>query len=284
MPLGKSLGNILGDYFGDEAVSLATPISQIASPVNFIAVSQIQFNPYQTRTQFDAKKIESLAENIREHGLIHPISVISQEDGTYILLAGERRLRAIKQLGQSEILAIVRDKDSLSLQQQAMLSAMENLQREDLNAIELAQTFEMLMNTQNIDELKLSQILETSVQYVRNYLRLLTLSQPVQQALIAKTIGEGQARHLVSLDQEQQTKVLKVILEKDLTVKEIVAYLKQLETNKPSLSTSSKFHNLEAEIVTKAQKLAESFPNSKLKLQGDNNKGKIIISWGGKLD
>lgn len=284
MPLGKSLGNILGDYFGEEILDLQTKeeFKQIsASFTSNISINSIELSPYQTRTQFDFEKIQGLAKNIKEHGLIHPVVVIDRKNRLegqkeYVLLAGERRLRACKLLGYKEILAIIRPQDSLDEKQQAMLSAVENLQREDLTPIELGNTFKMLIQTQNIDEKVLAEMLSTSVQYVKNYLRLLLLSKPVQEALLNKIIGEGQARYLVGLSEEKQFDLLKLIIDKDMTVKEISAYLKNPE---PIKKIHSKIHNLPSDIVLKASKLAEQFPNVKLKCQGDIKKGRIVISW-----
>jgi len=290
MPLGKSLGNILGDYFGQETVNLGNA-SEIQIPSNSITlnipIQEIKFNPFQTRTIFDFEKIQSLAQNIKENGLIQPIVVISYhspetQKQEYILLAGERRLRACKLLGWEEILAVVRPQDSLTDSQQAMLSAMENLQREDLSPIELASTFKMLKETQNLDESALAEMLGNSVQYVKNYLRLLSLTPMVQQALLDKVIGEGQARHLVGLEDSRQKEVLAQIIAGDLTVKEIIALLKKDAGSVPTPETIeivNKFHNLKPETVLKANRLAAEFPNARVKCVGDEKAGKIIISW-----
>jgi ParB family chromosome partitioning protein len=288
MPLGKSLGNILGDYFGEETVRL-NPSGDLSlgetTLVAKIPIKSIKLNPYQTRTQFDFEKIQSLAESIKKSGLIHPVVVLSRQiekqgqiELEYTLLAGERRLRACKMLDFTEILAIIKPEESLDAKQQAMLTAVENLQREDLSPIELAKTFQMLMSTQNLDEAGLAETLGNSVQYVKNYLRLLTLSKPVQEALLDRQIGEGQARHLVGLSDEKQLELLELIIEKEMTVKEIQNYLKA-PTPQPAPAVKSLIHNIRPEFVNKAQKLAELFPNSKLQCSGDEKAGKIVISW-----
>jgi ParB family chromosome partitioning protein len=156
---------------------------------------------------------------------------------------------------------------------------MENLQREDLSPIELSQTYKMLMLTQSLDEAGLAQMLGVSGQHIKNYLRLLELSLPVKEALNKKQIGEGQARHLVGLSEQKQLEVLALILEKEMTVKEVIEYLQQEKQNAPKTPVKSLFHNLPAEILTKADRFASQFSNSKLKCSGDINKGKIIISW-----
>jgi ParB family transcriptional regulator, chromosome partitioning protein len=285
MPLGKSLGNILDDYFGDQALEMSLNADDKTQSITTnIPIAEIQIGPNQTRTQFDFEKIQSLAQNIKENGLIHPVMVISRpntEQGQkeYILLSGERRLRACKLLGWKEILAIVKPSHSLTQQQQAMISAMENLQREDLSAIELSSTFKMLIQTQKITEEKLAQMLGHTVQYVKNYLRLQTLGKAVQQALLNRTIGEGQARHLVGLSEPAQEAFLKEIIAKDMTVKEIILLLNKPSRKAPLVEIQSKIHNLTSDVINQANRLAEKFPNAKLKCSGDEKKGRILITW-----
>jgi ParB family transcriptional regulator, chromosome partitioning protein len=305
MALGKSLGNILGDYFGDEVVNLNEEnLNQLKSDSNTtqvtskkdlqskttvgdiqnILIKDIQLSPFQTRRNFIPEKIESLAKSIKETGLIHPVILLlktnTQESKLeYILIAGERRLRACQYLGAKEIMGLIKREEDLSDSQHAMLTAMENLEREDLNPIELANTFIMLMQTQVLDEKGVAELLKTSVQYVKNYLRLLTLVEPVQDAIANGKIGEGQARHLVGLEMDKQLEMLDLILQKDLTVREIIEIL-----NSKPLKDANKFitknHNINPEYFRRAQKLATFFPNSKLKCLGDDEKGKIVISWG----
>ncbi|MEI6729100.1 MAG: ParB/RepB/Spo0J family partition protein [bacterium] len=289
MPLGKSLDNILTDYFGQSDVNLQfdQKDSTVGKELGIaeIKIENIELSPFQTRSFFEEDKIKSLAENIRQQGLIQPVIVLQKKitestEPHYVLLAGERRLRAVKYLGWETILAVVKTEDSLDEKQQAMISAMENLQREDLSPIELSQTFKMLILTQKIDEEKLASMLGASVQYVKNYLRLLTLSVPVREALLEKKIGEGQARYLVNLSEQEQYELLQLILDKEMTVKEIVAYLKDKKEVIPQPKVNGIGHSFPAEVINKADRFASQFPNSKLKCVGDLDKGKIVISWG----
>jgi ParB family chromosome partitioning protein len=287
VPLGKSLDNILDDYFGQNSVTLNNDSALTdgsAHNVREIPLEQIKLSPYQTRNSFEPEKIQSLAKNISEQGLIQPVVVIqkkvtSSTTAEFILLAGERRLRAVKSLGWKTILAVVRPEESLTESQQAMLSAMENLQREDLNPIELAQTFRMLMLTQQISEEELSTLLGNSVQYVKNYLRLLGLSKSVKQALIDNLIGEGQARNLVPLETNEQDEILALILAKHLTVKEIVALIATRKQLRPLVKIKTIGHRLPQDVIQRADRLASTFPNASLKCSGDINSGKIVISW-----
>lgn len=286
MPLGKSLDSLLTDYFGETKVNLKNSLSvkQIGMVVE-VPVEKIIVSPFQTRTFFEPEKIQALAENIRKQGVLQPVIVLevfsnpNNEPG-YLLLAGERRLRAIKLLGLTHIPAIVKKADELDEKQQALISATENLQREGLSPLELAQTFKMLILTQSLNEADLAKTLAKTTQYVHNYLNLLTLSAKVKDSLAAKQITEGQARHLVGLDESLQGEVLNQILIKDLTVKEVAELVKQKKNPNPKQLANSTIHKLPAEIIHKADRFASQFPNSKLKCLGDINKGKIVISWG----
>lgn len=347
MPLGKSLGNILGDYFGEENLKnpeskegpnqpspfpvnkktqtnlkinlkngskanlktdLKTNSNHIASqptsqpadhnklvknkPTNHsasfsqILIEDIQVGSSQTRTYFDFEKIKSLAESIKKTGLIQPIFVLakgSQQKPKYTLIAGERRLRACKYLGQKYILAVVRRVDSFPPEVAPLVTAFENLEREDLSAIELAQTFKMLLQTQKLDTLGLAKLLNKSLQYVKNHLRLLTLTPKVCEAILQKKLVEGQARFLVNLDPQKQDKVLKQILANNLTVKEVARLVKKIQTAKNQVEPSSKSqlcHDLSTQKVQAIQDFAANWPNSKFKIRGNQQKGKLVISWG----
>ena len=294
MALGKSLGNILGDYFGQETVTLGNQESNFDknTQVSVLPIDKISPSPFQTRSVFEENKIEKLAESIKESGLIHPILVLKKEkasidsniqDFDYTLLAGERRLRACKLLGYTEILAIIKPFNSLTSKQQAMLAAVENLQREDLSPIEMAGTFLMLMQTQNFDEQELADNLGHSLQYIKNYIRLLTLDKKIQQSLLDRKIGEGQARYLVGLEPGLQVKLLDRIVNENLTVKEIIEIVRKIKDpitdNKAKPKLTSTPIKINPQIIIRAQKLAEIFPNALLKCTGSDDEGKIVISW-----
>jgi ParB family transcriptional regulator, chromosome partitioning protein len=298
MALGKNLNNILGDYFGDQ-VSLddnsgsdqnnrvyrqinVEQRSSATSEVRRISVDKIVLNPYQTRTQFDFEKIQSLANSIKENGLLSPIIVIKKDDH-YVLIAGERRLRATKLLNETEILAFVKEENELTEQQQVMITATENLQREDLSPIELGYTYKSIMDALQIDEKRLGEKLGTTTQYVKNYLRLLTLSRPVQKALLEKKIGEGHARHLVGLPEHQQEAMVEIIIERDLSVREIIEYLRRIDkaADKKQIGKVKEhlIPRLEPRILNNINNVVNNLPNAKVKYSGNERKGKVVISW-----
>ncbi len=275
MALGKSLGNILGDYFGenpDLTIDASSTIQQI--PLKDIKVSE-----FQTRSFFEESAIDSLAASIRDNGLIHPILLIHSEEG-FNLISGERRFRAIQSLGWTTISAMVKNKDSLTNAQKTMLMAVENLQREGLSPIEQARTYKILMTTKKITEQELAEIFNVTYQYIRNYMRLLNTSDDVQQALGQKLVTEGQVRGLTLLSHADQNIILKMIIEKKLTVKEIENLLKNYRTPKPiPLSRRVSVHELSPQIVTEVEKFTQYIPTAKIKMQGNEESGKIIISW-----
>jgi ParB family transcriptional regulator, chromosome partitioning protein len=286
MALGKSLGNILEDYFGEQSKTQLLEEDVLSPYTAKIPINEIEFNPWQTRTIFDQQKIQKLAEDIQINGLIQPILVIANlsqtSDKRFRLLAGERRLRACLYLNYTEILATVRPVGSLNAGQQAFISAMENLQREDLNPIDLGATYQMLLETQSLEPVVLAEKLGVTSQYIKNYIRLLTLDPEVKKALLEKKIGEGQARHLVGLEHEKQKEILKEIMSKDLTVKEIIHLLGKHKDIKVEIIKTEN-HKLPAEVISKITRIATDFPKAKIRFTGDIDKGKIVISWKKKI-
>jgi ParB family transcriptional regulator, chromosome partitioning protein len=280
MALGKSLGNILGDYFGEEKDISTQPESQKLKTsdaiIQDIPVNKVRSAEHQTRVNFDDDTIKQLAMSIEDNGLIHPIMVLQDEDG-YVLLSGERRLKAYQLLGKKMIPAIVRQSDKLTKLQQAMLTAVENLQREDLSHLELAKTFDMLVKMYKIDGSKLARKLGYTPQYVNNYLRLLTGSPLVQEALLKKEITEGQARHLLQLSFATQEKFLPIVIDQQLSVLQIKKIVQQnLEGKKPRKIVYSDVPEF---ISPRVETLCKGLPNAKVKYTGDDKIGRLVIEW-----
>ncbi|KUO96536.1 nucleoid occlusion protein [Ferroacidibacillus organovorans] len=192
-----------------------------------IPVHQIHANRYQPRSVFDDGKIEELAATIRTHGVIQPIVVRSVGDG-YEIIAGERRFRAVQLLGHATIPALVRQ---LSDSQAASAALIENLQRENLTAIEEARAYQQLIEIHHLTQESLAQRLGRGQSTVANKLRLLHLHKDVQQKLMERKISERHGRALLSLNEDMQVAVLKEILEKDLNVKQTETRVKVLLEN-----------------------------------------------------
>lgn len=182
-----------------------------------IPVSDIRPNPSQPRATFDEESIRELAQSIAAVGLIQPLVVRRAGDG-YELVAGERRLRAVKLLGMDRVACIVQD---MMEEQSAMIALIENLQREDLYYMEEAQCYETLLKTYNMTQEALAERLGKSQSAIANKLRLLRLAQPVKEAMQTANLTERHARALLKLrNDEEQLSVIKRIGEKGLSVKE----------------------------------------------------------------
>jgi len=183
-----------------------------------VPLKQIIPNRFQPRTIFDEEKIDELARTIHTHGMIQPIVVRQLNHDQFEIIAGERRFRAIKKLGWENVPAIIKDMND---KQTASIALIENLQREELTPIEEAIAYNQLIEIHELTQEALAQRLGKSQSTVANKLRLLKLPQPIQEALLSKTITERHARALMPLkDEEKQLKVFKEIIEKNLNVKQ----------------------------------------------------------------
>lgn len=197
-----------------------------ADEVKNVPVNDIVPSPYQPRTIFDDERIEELCQTIKTHGVIQPI-VVRVRNHQFELIAGERRLRAVKKLGYDTIPAIIRDfNDS----QAASIALIENLQRENLTALEEAIAYQQLIDMHSLTQESLAQRLGKSQSTIANKIRLLHLSDPVKLALMERKITERHARALLALDQEElQVKVLEDIISKELNVKQTEARIALLK-------------------------------------------------------
>lgn len=209
--------------------------------VEEIKISLITPNPYQPRKHFDAEALKELSESIKRHGLIQPIIVIRKGDG-YMLIAGERRYRATKLLGETKIKAIVADLESKNLREIALI---ENIQRENLNPIELANSYQELINEYKITQDALANIIHKSRTQITNTLRLLTLSHQTQQLLINEKLTQGHAKILVGLDGEDEKMVVDTIVGQRLNVRDtemLVKKIKEKSEPKKRILTQNKEH------------------------------------------
>ncbi|WAA12290.1 nucleoid occlusion protein [Fervidibacillus halotolerans] len=186
--------------------------------VTQIPISRIRPNRYQPRTVFDEEKINELAKTIHTHGIIQPIVVRNIDDNLYEIIAGERRFRAVKNLGWDTVPAIIRNMNDKEM---ASMALIENLQREELSPIEEAVAYQKLLGIHGLTQEALAQRLGKGQSTIANKLRLLKLPEKVQEALLNKEITERHARALIPLkDANKQQKVLNEIIEKNLNVKQ----------------------------------------------------------------
>lgn len=224
--LGRGLGAIIGDV--EEAYN--QELKQDSSDlVREISVESIFPNPFQPRTHFDEVALEELSRSIQKHGLLQPIIVIEKDDG-YMLLAGERRLRATKRAGLEKIKAIVADIASENLRELALI---ENIQREDLNPIELAVAYQELIEEYNVTQEGLSEIIHKSRVQITNTMRLLSLSPQTKQYIQEGKLSQGHAKIMVGLEPSLEEKALQTIIGQKLSVRETEQLIKRLKGAPP---------------------------------------------------
>ena len=220
--LGRGLGAILEDMELAYKAELSGGNSEI---VQEISLSDITPNPYQPRKNFDEAALEELSESIKRHGLIQPVIVIQKDDG-YMLLAGERRFRATKMLGESKIKAIVADIESKSLRELALI---ENIQREDLNPIELANSYKELIDEYKITQDGLASIIHKSRVQITNTMRLLNLSDQTKEYIKDGKLTQGHAKGVVGWEPKDETTALDTIIGQRLSVRETENLVKKLK-------------------------------------------------------
>lgn len=191
--------------------------------VKLIAIDEIKPNPYQPRVEFDDEALMDLAQSIRENGLIQPMSVRKTDNG-YEIVAGERRFRAMKLNGMVEVPAYILEADEL---QMAELALVENIQRENLSAIEEAKAYVEIMKYSSLNQSQLALRIGKSQSSIANKIRLLNLDDNIQNAVSAKLISERHARALLGADKEKQQDFLDKIIKKGLSVAQTEKMVKE---------------------------------------------------------
>lgn len=233
-PLGRGLGALLGG--GD--IPTGNGAHYVVGNNSFIRLESIEVNPYQPRTQFNEEELQELARSIKTYGLIQPVTVRPVENGKYQLISGERRFRAAKLAGLTEIPAFVRTVDDVQSVQMALV---ENIQRSDLNAIEIALCYQLLIEECHLNKEELADQLGKDRSTVSNYLRLLKLSSETQIAVRDKKISMGHARALVVVeDPDVQTKIVRQIINEGLSVRQTETLVKKLTSDVKSSKTKVK--------------------------------------------
>jgi len=221
--LGRGLDALIGEI--DEAYENEGSQKDM---VLEISLKDIRPNPFQPRKSFNEESLLELAESIKNDGLLQPVVVTEDIDG-YVLIAGERRFRASKLAKLKTIRAVLLNSDEHKMRQFALI---ENIQRDDLNSIELAHAYSELLKLHDHTHEELSSKIYKSRTHITNTLRLLQLSQKTQKALIEKKITAGHAKVLVGLDEKQQQLMLNSIIGQKLSVREVEAMIKSMKENK----------------------------------------------------
>ena len=252
----------------------------VGTTINEIPIEQIEPNPNQPRRDFDPDTLQDLASSIRELGIVQPITLRQTSEGRYQIVAGERRWRASQLVGLKAIPAYIRTIDDDSAMQMALV---ENIQRDDLNAIEIALAYTHLLEQEGMTQEKVSERVGKSRVAVANYLRLLKLPAQVQMALQKHEIDMGHARALLSLDNpSQQIKVFREIQKNGSSVRQVEEIVKKLKSGEDVSLGGKKLssRNPMSEEIKMLREQLSDFLHTKVSLSiSPSGKGKISIPF-----
>lgn len=266
--LGKGLGRGLDAIFATENVEIVTDNDKIVE----IALDEIKKNPYQPRTYFNEEKLNELKESIEKNGLLQPIIVKKAVKGYYII-AGERRYRAFELLGRKEIPAIVKE---MTDEEMMVFAVLENLQREDLSALEESESYKNLMDKMSLTQEELAKKLGKSRPYIANSLRLLKLPVEIKNKLEQGVISVAHARTLLSLKTKKAMEdVCTLVIERKMSVRELEEYVAKLLKPKEVKKTKAKDIFIEEQENILKKRLGTTVTIK----QGRNKKGKIEIEF-----
>ena len=275
--LGRGLNSLLegNKYTGKiDSVTLNT-VNTIAD----IAIDQIQTNPYQPRTHFDQSALEELAESIKIQGIIQPITVRQLDQNSYQLISGERRYQAAKIAGLTVLPAYIRKADD---QQMLEMALIENIQRENLNAIEIALSYQRLLSECSLKQEELGDRVGKKRTTVTNYLRLLKLPPDIQIALRDNVITMGHARALINIDTvENQLAIFKKVVAEELSVRKVEELVRnqQNASKKPDSQQKLLFNKYEEELKGVETKLSSQFGTKIMVKANNDGKGEIKIPF-----
>ena len=252
--------------------------------IYWVEIERITPNPYQPRKEFNEGKLRELADSIRMYGILQPLTVTRQEtereDGgigvTYELIAGERRLRAAKLAGLTQVPVIIRTSED-SEREKLELAIIENLQREDLNAVDRARAFKQLADEFNLSQVQVARKIGRSREYVSNSLRLLLLPESITDSLQRGEISEGHARTLLMLNDrpEEQNTLFREILLKKLSVRDVERISRKIATEKVR---KKEWHATDPELIEIEKQLTETL-GTRVQIEKRDFGGKLVIDY-----
>ena len=280
----NALGRGLEALLSDSATVAGTEFirrREATLGINEILITEIEVNPFQPRTDFDKTALDELASSIKTQGIIQPITVRKLADKKYQLITGERRVQASKMVGLKSLPAYVRTAND---QQMLEMAIIENIQREDLNAIEIALSYKRLMSECDLKQEEMADRVGKNRSTVTNYLRLLKLPPDIQAAIRDKKISMGHARAIINIENvEIQLEIFKRIIKDELSVRKVEELAKLLisgKANKPAASKPS-----QDPALYKLQTKLSSHFGTKVALTADSkNKGAIKIPFASAQD
>ena len=275
--LGRGLGALID---GADTYNF----NEVRSSINEVEISKIVANPYQPRTTFDEEALNELAASIRELGIIQPITLRKINENQFQIIAGERRFRAAKIAGLTTIPAYVRTADDEGMLEMALV---ENIQREDLDAIEIALSYQRLIEECKLTQEDLSDRVGKKRSTVTNYLRLLKLPAKIQKGIVEKAISMGHARALVNIkDSEMQLMIYDETLKNDFSVRRVAEIVRNYNEDNSSFTPKEKAGKpkFPSEYDDLNNHLSKFF-HSKIDFRMDQSgKGKIVIPFGSTKD
>lgn len=282
--LGKGLSALLSGGGNEEAEETVVPAKIAESgSVAMVQVNLIEANPFQPRNEFEKEALEELAESIRVLGIIQPVTLRKTDSGKYQLISGERRFRASQLAGLTEIPAYIRSADDQEMLEMALV---ENIQREDLNAIEVAFSYQRLIDECNLTQEQLSQRVAKKRSTITNYLRLLKLPAEIQSGIKDGKVSMGHARSLVNAGSEQvQLRIFHQIIDEDLSVRQVEELVRKLNEDKKEKKTpvpepkTELDENKIASFKLYGDKLSSILNRPITIQQGKDGRGNILIEF-----
>lgn len=278
--LGRGLSALLDNAEAPAPVAGVSPaesVGNVAGPIALLAIADIEANPFQPRSKFDESALEELAQSIRELGIIQPLTVRKLSAKRYQLISGERRFRASQLAGLDEVPAYVRTADDQAMLEMALV---ENIQRENLDPIEIAISYQRLIEEIGLTQEGLSEKVGKKRSTVTNYLRLLKLPGEVQVGLIEGKISMGHARALISAgDEDTQVKLFRHILAQDLSVRKTEELVRGETPSKPPKATPAL-----PEDVEDAQMALRIRYGNKASIKFNKGKGKIELPFASEAE
>ena len=275
--LGKGIRALLQSMESENTEPITTQKkAQELSSTSNIAIDSIELNPFQPRSDFDETALKELSESIKVHGVIQPITVRSVGTNKFQLISGERRLRASKMAGLASIPAYVRNAND---QEMLEIALIENIQREDLNAIEIAIHFRRLLDECNLTHEALADRLGKDRSSVTNYLRLLKLPPDIQRGLKEKIISMGHARALITLDDPiAQLAVFKEAVAGGLSVRDVEALVRSYQPKKQK-TAKAKPNDMSFAVRKLQDELSSHLATRVVIKPGSAGRGEIVISY-----
>lgn len=275
--LGRGLSALLSDTPETVHFDESPEVTGASGGMNEILLSEIETNPFQPRQHFDQDALKELSESIKVHGIIQPITVRKLAKSQYQLISGERRFQAAKLAGLKSVPAYVR---SANDQQMLEMALIENIQRENLNPIEVSLSYQRLISECNLKQEELGERVGKNRSTVTNYLRLLKLPPDIQIALRDNKLSMGHARAIINVENpEVQLYIFKKTLSEDLSVRKVEELARQLVSDKHKPETTAKESTPASREINQLQGRLSSHFGTKVSVKSDGQKGDIKIPF-----